>query len=87
MMVVLMILATCSLIYVYALGIMQERSESQERTETEMIESQIAYNEYRRKFARDRKITIDEATNYQAVQNYKEYLEEEHEGKIVEGGV
>ena len=48
------------------------------------IGCQSAYEEYRRKFARDNKITIEQATEYKAVKNYKEYLETEHDVVIIE---
>ena len=47
---------------------------------------QTAYNEYKERFACDRGITIEEATEYQAVKNYKEYLEKEHCVVIKESG-
>ena len=47
---------------------------------------QTAYNEYRRKFAHDRKITVEQATEYQAVKNYKAFLEAEHGVVIMERG-
>ena len=52
-----------------------------------MLEAQKAYNEYRQRFAHYRKISIKDATDYQAVKNYKKYLEEEYNVKISEGGV
>ena len=46
---------------------------------TRMSEKQQrAYEDYRRKFAHDNGLTIWQATEYQAVKNYKEYLEAEH---------
>lgn len=84
---VLMILAACTFLYAYILCSMTKRSDKQAEREHEMIEAQIAYNKYRRKFAHDRNISIAEATDYQAVKNYKEYLEKEYDVKIVEGGV
>ena len=86
-MVLIIILAVCTLLYAYALCSISKRSGRQAEREREMLEAQKAYYEYRRKFAHDRKISIEEATNYQAVKNYKEYLEQEHKVKICEGGV
>ena len=76
-----------TLLYAYALCYSAKRSIKQEGRENEMLEAQRAYNEYRRKFAQDRNISIEEATDYQAVKNYKQYLEKEHNVVIVEGGV
>ena len=49
-------------------------------------QQQIAYEEYRRKFAICYGITIEEATEYQSVKNYKEYLETEYGVVIRESG-
>lgn len=54
---------------------------------TKMVEKQQrAYEDYRRKFAHDNGLTIEQATEYQAVKNYKEYLETEHGVVIKESG-
>lgn len=39
--------------------------------------AQNAYEKYRERFANDYHLTLEEATEYQAVKNYKEYLEEQ----------
>ena len=86
-MVALFILTAVTILYAYALCSVAARSEMQARREDEMLEAQKAYNEYRQRFAHYRKISIKDATDYQAVKNYKKYLEEEYNVKISEGGV
>lgn len=56
------------------------------RNMSEQEQCQKAYEEYRRKFASDREITEEQATAYQAVKNYKEYLEKEYNVAINESG-
>lgn len=49
--------------------------------------AQKAYERYRQRFANDYGLTIEQATEYQAVKNYKAYLEErykEHNVQICE---
>lgn len=40
--------------------------------------AQKSYESYRERFANDNRLTLEEATEYQAVKNYKEYLENEY---------
>lgn len=56
-----------------------ERWANALKTEKEMQEkAQNSYEEYRRRFANDYGLTLEEATEYQAVKNYKNYLETEY---------
>ena len=48
----------------------------------EQEKAQKSYERYRERFANDYGVTIEQATEYQAVKNYKEYLEEECMGKV-----
>ena len=47
-------------------------------------QAQKSYERYRERFSNDYNLTIEEATKYQAVKNYKEYLEEQHGVQICE---
>lgn len=48
----------------------------------EIKEIERMYDEYLEKFAATRKITKEEAKQYQAIVNYKAWLEEEYNVKI-----
>ena len=62
-----------------------ERKDEVERGIKRMQEqAQKSYEAYRERFANDYGKTIEEATECQAVKNYKEYLEQEHGVKIDE---
>lgn len=80
-------LAICFVLYMtWALCVMASKSDNisdeywnEYWGKEEMQEkAQKSYEAYRERFARDYKKTLEEATECQAVKNYKSYLEEQY---------
>ena len=88
-MVALILVVTFTFLFlVFTYSLCKTASDSDRDMERilKMGEYQKAYDEYRRKFAKDNGLTIERATEYQAVKNYKAYLEDEYGAVIKESG-